>query len=111
MKNSKHKIVTLVSVFLLLSLATIFIHSELGIANEQKGHHEDHDFCDLIANSTMHAPLIIKLFKIINLHPLSLAAGFRLFSPENLSYFVLITPSARFLNNASRLSFLNTLLI
>ena len=52
MKKSKEKIVNLTSVFVLLILAVIFIHSELVDQCHLDESHAQHDYCNIVSNST-----------------------------------------------------------
>ena len=111
MEKSKQKIVNLTSIFVLLILAVLFIHSELGLTNVQEEAHNQHDFCDLVKN-TMNAKSHSIESITINFSYMSyLIATPHLQLFDNSSNLVFIAPFKQFLTTSSRLSFLNTLLI
>ena len=96
---------------LLTILTFLFLHSELGLASEQESNHSNHDFCDLVSNSTTQGVSVVQFLKIINVNINSFIVGLRFFSQENSSLLTLIIPVEHFLTNSSRLSFLSTFLI
>jgi len=111
MKKTKPKIVSFISVLMLLIFAILFIHSELGIASKQSTIHSDPDFCELASNSTRVNSQNSDTLKFYFISPNSFVIALTQNLFTNSSCFSLITPFVPFLTNASKLSLLNTLLI
>ena len=111
MKKSKQKIATLTSIFVLLILAVLFIHSELLFTTLQEKTHNQNDYCDLVKNTLNVKSQTIESITI-NLSHMSYLIALPITNLiKNSSNLIFIAPFKQFLTNSSRLSFLNTLLI
>ena len=110
MKNWKLKIVSFTSVLVLLILAILFIHSELGISAVPEKSHDQHDFCNLFTLTTIHNATSI-ISSTINLFQSNLICAATLTNlPENLSLFGFFTPQKQFRSNSTKLSYFQILI-